>query len=605
MDLPVQEAGAETPLQLSVIISTYNRRETLLSKCLPSIFDQDLASDQYEVIIIVDGSTDATGAALRELRPACTLRVVEQPNCGLSKSRNTGIAMARGQLVMFVDDDFICHRDVFRLHMEAHTDSEAVVVHGAVYLAKGSPASILSNANESWYERYNSLLSTHGGAIWPDGVFLISNSSMPRSVLLSCGGFDEDLPAMDDFELGLRMWKAGVKFKYLPSAVCYELSVKSWRSFLFNDGDAFGRTAVMLSRKHPDYRVRSPLLSGMGSTVWWRRLLRQIAIQSPITPAYLLTLPIWACERLCRFAEVQKGGLHLLEIGRRLTEFRAAKKECGTWREFDREFCMRLPVLLYHHVGPEDPRTNRSLTVSPTRFERQIRWLARRGFHGICPADWLRWRSQGKALPDKPVLITFDDGYADLAEHALPVLRRYGFGAAVFVVSGQLGGTNAWDEARGSGTHRLLSEEQICHWARNGIEFGSHSRTHSDLTTLSPEELQVEVLGGKSDLECIVQSRIISFAYPYGHHSENVDEAVQEAFDLAFGIDPHERGMNHLLSDPHRMRRTMVQPDDLVMDVACRAIMGYSPLEGLRARLRLRTRLKHAARRVFGESLDS
>ena len=605
MDFPEQKAGAETLLKLSVIISTYNRRDALLSKCLPSIFDQDLASDQFEVIIIVDGSTDGTGAALRALQPACALRIVEQPNHGLSKARNTGIAMARGELVMFIDDDFICRPNVFRLHVEAHQGSDAVVMHGAVYLAEGSPASILSNANKTWYRRYNGVLAAHGRAIWPDGVFLISNSSTPRWILLSCGGFDEDLPAMDDFELGLRTWKAGAKFRYLPEAVCYEQSVKDWRSFLFNDGDAFGRAAVMLSRKHPDYRLQSPLLSGMGRTVWWRRLLRRLAIQSPISPAYLLTLPIWACEKLCRFSVVQKAGLYLLEIGRRLTEFRGAMKESGSWRDFQREFCMRLPVLLYHHVGPECPGTNRSLTVSPVKFERQIRWLARRGFHGICPADWLRWRREGKGLPDRPVLITFDDGYADLAEHALPVLRRYGFGAAVFAVSGQLGGTNAWDEARGFRTHRLLSEEQICLWARNGIEFGAHSRTHADLTALSVKELQEEVAGGKSDLERLVQSRVISFAYPFGFHSVRVVEAVRGSFDLAFGIDPRERGMNHLLTDPHLMRRTMVQPDDLLMDVASRAIMGYSPIEGLRARLRVRTRFKRAARAVIGESLDS
>jgi len=605
MDFPVQEAGAKTPPKLSVIISTFNRRETLLSKCLPSIFDQDLASDQYEVIIIVDGSTDGTGAALRELQPPCTLRILEQPNGGLSKARNTGIAMARGERVMFIDDDFICRPDVFRLHVEAQKGAEAVVVHGAVYQAPGSPASILSNANESWYRRYNGLLARHGGAIWPDGVFLISNSSMPRSILLSCGGFDEDLPAMDDFELGLRMWKAGVKFRYLPDAVCYEFSFKSWRSFLFNDGEAFGRTAVILSRKYPDYRVQSPLLSGMGRTVWWRRLLRRIALQSSVSPAHLLTPPIWACDKLCRFSALQKAGLRLLEIGRRLTEFRAAMKQVGSWKGLEREFGMRLPVLLYHHVGPERPGTHRSLTVSPARFERQIRWLAQRGFHGICPTEWLRWRREGKGLPDKPVLITFDDGYADLAEHAFPVLRRYGFGGAVFVVSRQIGGTNAWDEARGSGEHRLLSAEQICAWAGKGIEFGSHSRTHVDLTTLSEEELQQEVAGGKNDLERVLKSRVVSFAYPFGFHSEKVVEAVRNSFDSAFDIDPRKRGMNHLLTDRYLLQRTMVQPDDLVMDVACRAMMGYSPIEGLRARLRVRTRLKHAARAVFGESPDS
>ncbi len=69
---------------------------------------------------------------------------------------------------------------------------------------------------------------------------------------------------MDDFELGLRLWKMGVKFQYLPDAVACELSVKGWRSYLFNDGEAFGKSEVLLCRKYPDYRQRSGLFAGMG-----------------------------------------------------------------------------------------------------------------------------------------------------------------------------------------------------------------------------------------------------------------------------------------------------------------------------------------------------
>ena len=595
---------AKAPPKLSVVISTYNRREVLLTNCLPSLFNQDLDRDLYEVIIIVDGSTDGTAAALRKLSPPCSLRIIEQPNSGLSKARNTGIAEARGELVMFLDDDFTCNPDVFRLHLEAHQGTESVVVHGAIFLAPGSPATILTNANESWYRKYNSRLEDAGGAIWPDGVFLISNSSTPRSILLSSGGLDETLPAMDDFELGLRLSRLGVRFKYLPQAVSHELSVKSWRSFLFNDGEAFGRTAVILSRKYPEYRLQSPILAGMGKTVWWRRIPRRLAIQSPVSPAHLLSLPIWTCEKLCRFPFMQKTGLLLIEIGRRLTEFRAALKETGSWKQFQREFAVRLPVLLYHHVGPPQPGTYRSLTVSPASFESQILWLARRGFHGIAPADWLRWRREGKGLPENPVLVTFDDGYADLAEHALPVLQRCGFRAAIFVVSARLGQTNAWDEAAGSGTHRLLSDDQIRHWAGLGMEFGSHSRTHPDLTTLPPDELQQEVTSAKSDLERVLERPVISFAYPFGFHTARVVECARKVYDLAFGIDPRERGINHLQTDPHLLQRTMVQPDDSVLDIAFRVHAGYSPIQNLRARLSVRTRLKHAAKLALrGRSL--
>ncbi len=586
--------------KLSVIVSTYNRRDVLISRCLPSIFAQDLPTDQFEVILIVDGSTDGTGAALRELDPPCTLRIVEQPNGGLSRARNNGITLAKGELVMFIDDDIVCEPDVFRLHVEAHAGKDSVVVHGAIYQAPGLSPSILGNANEDWYRRYNGRLAAHGGAIWPEGVFLISNSSTPRSILVACGGLDEDLPAMDDFELGLRLWKLGVRFEYLPGAVAYELSVKSWRSFLFNDGNAFGRSEVLICRKHPDYRTRSGLLSGLGRTPLSRRVLRSLFLRAPVSPAHLLSLPIWICEKLCTLPPMQKAGLFLLGIGRRITELEGALRACGSLNNLNSEFAVRLPALLYHHVGPLQPRTHRSLTVSPAQFERQVRRLARKGYRGISPSEWLRWRLDGEGLPEKPVLLTFDDGYADLAEYAFPVLERYGFKAAVYIVTQQMGGTNEWDEARGSGTHSLLTADQIRSWAGHGIEFGAHSRTHSDLTELAPSELEDEVLGSKTDLEQFLGHRVVSFAYPFGFHNAPVVECVRSLFDLAFTIDPQMLGINHLLTDLVLLKRSMVQTTDTALDVELRAVLGYSPIQRLRARLRLRSRARHLLATIFG-----
>ena len=100
------------------------------------------------------------------------------------------------------------------------------------------------------------------------------------------------------------------------------------------------------------------------------------------------------------------------------------------------QFRVRLPVLLYHHVGPARSGVHGSLTVSPSRFQRQISWLARHGYRGICPSEWLHYRRETKAPSSKLALLTFDDAYADLVEHALPVLSQHGFGAAVFVVTG-------------------------------------------------------------------------------------------------------------------------------------------------------------------------
>jgi len=586
-------------LKVSVVVPTYNRRDVLLSRTLPAIFGQEFPADEYEVIVVDDGSTDGTSERLRGLKPKCALRVLEQPHRGPSAARNAGLQAARSDLVLFLDDDIVCGPDLLKQHVAAHAGPEPVVVHGSIFLAPGTPASILRYANESWYRRYYDRLDSQAGLKWPKEVYLISNSSLPRATLLACGGFDEGMPAKEDYELGLRLWKMGVRFQYLPKAVAYEFFVKASRDFLHSDGDIYGRAEVLLCRKHPEYRPHSEL-AGLGRTVWWKRLLRQIVLRFPVFPVSLLRAPIWVCERLCRFPSMHKAGLRLLGAGRRIVEFRSAVRAAGSWKALHSEFAVRLPVLLYHHVGPVRPGTIRGLTLSPERFERQMGWLARRGYIGIRPSDWVRWRREGKGLPEKPVLLTFDDGYADLTEYALPVLRRYSFGAVVFVVTGQVGGTNAWDEARGSGTHQLMTAEQIRYWAAQGIEFGAHSRTHADLTTLAPHGLEQEVIGSGSDLSSIVGSRVVSFAYPYGAYNQTVCDCVRGAFDLAFCADDRMEGMNHLLTDPCLLRRTMVQTGDSLLALESRVRWGRNPIQNVRARVSLRSRLKRAARFLFG-----
>jgi Predicted xylanase/chitin deacetylase len=213
------------------------------------------------------------------------------------------------------------------------------------------------------------------------------------------------------------------------------------------------------------------------------------------------------------------------------------------------------------------------------------------GYQGIRPLDWLLYCRQDHPLPAKPVLFTFDDGYADLTEHAFPVLRRYGFGAAVYIVTSQFGGTNAWDVACGSMPHRLMTAEQISYWSTQGIEFGAHSRTHPDLTKEPPAQLEDEILGSADDLKKVVGARVVSFAYPYGWNSPAVVACVRRYFDVAFAIDSSDRGINDTSTDPYLLRRTMVQSTDLAIDVLLRARFGYSPLENMRRKVRLRSRL--------------
>jgi peptidoglycan/xylan/chitin deacetylase (PgdA/CDA1 family) len=247
---------------------------------------------------------------------------------------------------------------------------------------------------------------------------------------------------------------------------------------------------------------------------------------------------------------------------------------------------MTVTALLYHHVGPQlrDSRYA-SLSISAEQFERQIGWLARNGYVSIRLADLLSWQKGNLNLPPRSVLLTFDDGYADFPDRALPVLQRWGFNAVVFIVTGKIAIANSWDGGL------LMSASQIRECAKFAAEFGAHSRTHPNLTLLSDVQLREEIRGSREDLSAIIGSQVISFAYPYGRFNDHVREIVRESFDLAFTCD---EGTNEPSSDPYRLCRTMVQPGDLLIDLASRVRWGWSPVTAVRARLQIGSRFRRA-----------
>jgi peptidoglycan/xylan/chitin deacetylase (PgdA/CDA1 family) len=293
-----------------------------------------------------------------------------------------------------------------------------------------------------------------------------------------------------------------------------------------------------------------------------------------------------------RFATIRRLALRYLHAIETVARLEGALSVAGGWNVLEDEFNHSCPSLLYHHIGPERPGAYRDLTVSPKRFERQIRWLARRDYVGIKPSDWLNWIRSGNSLPAKPILLTFDDAYADTAKYALPILKKYGFGAAVFVVTGRIGGTNTWDEAQGRGTLQLMTAEQIRYWAERGVEFGAHSRTHPHLTKLSAPELTAEVAGSKSDLTILLGYAPVSFAYPHGEYNDAICDLVRREFDVAFSA---EEGLNYLSGDPHLLRRAYIGPSDSLLEFALSASRGgIRRLRDWRIKLALRTRLKRA-----------
>jgi len=186
-----------------------------------------------------------------------------------------------------------------------------------------------------------------------------------------------------------------------------------------------------------------------------------------------------------------------------------------------------LRILTYHRIGV--PRCGRweALTVPPARFHRQMQLLRFLRFNptGLdAAAAWLR---DGRPLPRRPVVITFDDGFADLYEHAFPLLLKTGVQAIVYLVTDLR--EDAWRRGESPEPLRFLDNAQVREMAAAGIMFGSHSRTHPRLTTCTDARLRDEVANSKKRLEDILGAEIRHFCYPYGDHDERVVNAVAEA----------------------------------------------------------------------------
>lgn len=181
---------------------------------------------------------------------------------------------------------------------------------------------------------------------------------------------------------------------------------------------------------------------------------------------------------------------------------------------------LRAPVIfMYHAIARVADDPNR-ICVSPERFEEQMGHLKRRGLRGVSMRELLRARAAGRA--GNLVGLTFDDGYENFLEDAVPVLEEYGFGATLFVLGGLLGAENTWDEHPRMG---LLGAEQVREVSRRGVEIGSHGMDHVPLAGLPSAQLEREVYESRRLLEGLVGEAVDGFCYPYG----SVDRAAVRA----------------------------------------------------------------------------
>ena len=188
-----------------------------------------------------------------------------------------------------------------------------------------------------------------------------------------------------------------------------------------------------------------------------------------------------------------------------------------------------VPILVYHHVYPHVlPRHRGSplVVMGVRRFRAQLRYLAAHGYRAVTLRRvYDAWTGEG-TLPPKPVVITFDDGYADQVRNAAPILREHAWPAELDLVYNALYlGSNA---PPGS-----LTPDMVKGLLDDGWGLESHSVSHADLTRLHGAALRRELLTSRRRLEALFDVRIDFFCYPYGIYSRRIKLAVRRAGYLA------------------------------------------------------------------------
>ena len=200
-------------------------------------------------------------------------------------------------------------------------------------------------------------------------------------------------------------------------------------------------------------------------------------------------------------------------------------------------------ILEYHKVND---RTKDDYTVSPTEFAAQMDALKEDGYTAISVLDFLRAKKGKQELPEKPVVVTFDDGYSDNYTEALPILEKRDMKATVFMVTNNIGlpGYLTWD--------------QLKDMEKRGIELGSHTANHLPLTAMTLDEARDEAKKSKLQMEWKGLKTIFVLSYPNGKYDKFMPKILKEEEYLAAVTG--DSGLNTFQTDPFRLLRTNIPP---------------------------------------------
>jgi glycosyltransferase involved in cell wall biosynthesis/peptidoglycan/xylan/chitin deacetylase (PgdA/CDA1 family) len=578
---------------MTIVIPTRDRRERLL-QTIESLEAQSAAAGTFDVLVVADGCTDGTQAAVEAAARSQTwaggrLRCIDQEWQGASAARNTGLREATGRVVLFLDDDVTADSHLVASHLRHHEPHEGAddpmapgAAAGTAVVGRIEPErrpEVMHRQIRRWWLEHDRRLATRAPTF--TDVYT-GNLSVARVTALAVGGLDPSLDYAEDVEFGFRLASEGARIIYDPQARVRTTNTKSAVALL-DDLRRSGRGSVRIHRKHPQILGALPL-GGYGETTLRVRLARATLLQAsrlpPVRAAIRVVFDAWAIRT--RSAPLDRAIFELV----RGYEYWSGVRDEARNEEWSGYSSPGVPVLVYHRVEPAPAADAGPYVIASSTFGRQLSLIRRLGFT-VRPLESVvdAW-TRGVMPPAHTAAITFDDGYRDSAQHAWPVLQRHDYPATLFAVSGLLGRDSAWDEGVGGGPAPLLTAVELADLDKQGFRVGSHSVTHADLRVVGAAVASAEAVDSRHDLERLLGRSVDLFAYPYGLDSREVQGlAAAAGYRAAFATRP---GLNTPATPRHGLRRIVVLGTDDLLTFAIKVVVGDDPRRHVRAWLRIR-----------------
>ncbi len=233
-------------MRATIQLCTYNRA-ALLERVLDACFEQTFDPHEYEVVLVNDGSTDATPEVIARAarRADCRFVVIDQVNSGLAKGRNAGIARASGERIIFIDDDVLPLPSFVEEHMRSHEQAPKAIVRGGAINV----------------ESFDDLpVPIWGLKDYSANFFWTTNVSVPLATIRAIGGFNDSFSeyGWEDIDVGLRLRFGGVRAVFNPKALVYHYKPRPRSGNvekMIAQARAQARTAVQLAEIHPHWRT--------------------------------------------------------------------------------------------------------------------------------------------------------------------------------------------------------------------------------------------------------------------------------------------------------------------------------------------------------------